>query len=101
MIDFILGAVLGALAVLALYHFRGTDPAKALTTLSSIEQRIKAMIADALNDLKTAVEASIAKAVSDALTAVPPVDTAAVAAAQEATDEQAVRDFTAANFPAA
>ena len=99
MIDFTMGLIVGALILYAIHHFKGESPAKATADvfgfLSNLEIRIKQMITDALNELKTAAEADKAKAIADAVAAA----TAPAVAAQEATDEQAVRDFTAANFP--
>ncbi len=99
MIDFIFGVVIGGLAVFAILHFRA-DPAKALTELSNLEGTIKMALQDALNELKASIDATIDKKVADAVAAVPVPDVAAAQTAQEATDEQAVRDFTTANFPA-
>lgn len=91
MIDFLLGAATALGGVYIFFHFSG---------LPSLENRIKTMLSDALNDLKTAFEAAKDKAVADALAGAADAAPAA-AQAQEATDEQAVRDFTAANFPQA
>jgi hypothetical protein len=89
---------LGNAGALYLYHhFKGKSPAKALSEIVNLRTEIKMAIADALNELKTAFEAAKDKAVADAVAAA----TAPAVAAQEATDEQAVRDFTAANFPPA
>ena len=101
MIDFTIGAILGALAVYAYFHFKGETPAKALSDFSNLENRIRTMISDALNELKANVDADKAKAVAEAVAAMPVPDVAAAQAAQESADEQAVRDFTAANFPPA
>ena len=93
MIDFTFGAILGALAVYAYFHFKGETPAKALSDFSNLEQRIRTMISDALNELKANADADKAKAVAEAL--------APALAAKDAADEQEIRDFTAANFPPA
>lgn len=94
MTDFIFGAASMAGLIYIIHHFRA-DPAKAKADFLNLETRIKQMIADALNELKAAADAHEAKAVADAVAAA----TAPAVAAQEATDEQTVRDFTAANFP--
>ena len=73
------------------------NPAKAVSDFTNLETRIRLMITDALNELKTAAEADKAKAVADAVAAA----VAPAVAAADAASEQAVRDFTAANFPAA
>lgn len=97
MIDFLFG-VLSTLGALYLYHhFKGGSPAKALSKIVNLRTEIKMALADALNELKAAFDADKAKAVADAVAAA----TAPAVAAQEASDEQAVRDFTATNFPPA
>lgn len=96
MIDFLIGAIIGAISAIAILHFTGRLSAKTDSSLSTLETRIRTMIADALNELKAAADAKEAKAVSDAVTAA----TAPAVAEAQAADEQAVRDFTAANFPA-
>lgn len=93
MIDFLIGAIIGAISILAILHFTGRLSAKTDASFSTLETRIRTMIADALNELKAAADAKEAAAVAAA--------TAPAVAEAQAADEQAVRDFTAANFPAA
>jgi NADH:ubiquinone oxidoreductase subunit 4 (subunit M) len=109
MIDFLIGFIVGAVAVGAYFHYRGAKPSMASPSLdleaiaenvrgliSNLEERTKTMLIDALNELKAAADAKEAAAVAAARAEAG----APAAASQEATDEQAVRDFTAANFPA-
>lgn len=100
MIDLITGAILGALGMYAYVHFRGENPAKAFSDLTTLETRIRSMITqamqDALSALKTAMEADKAKAVADALAAHSPQPAIDAAVAE---DVAAVNDLTAQITP--
>lgn len=83
MIDFILGAALGAVvASLIILHFKGETPAKATADFFGFEQRITKMLSDAFNSaiarLEQVVDAKIAA--SDTGAQVDAEATAAVSA---------------------
>ena len=95
LIDFALIELGNAGALYLYHHFKGESPAKALSDISNLEGRIKMAVQDALNELLAAANAAKDKAVAEAVANAG----APAKAEQEAADEQAVRDFTAANFP--
>jgi hypothetical protein len=95
MIDFVLGAVLGGLAVWAYFHFKGEPPAKALAEITGFEQRIRTMLSDAFNTALANLQAAAeAKGAADAKAA---TEAAVAAKEQEATD--AIEAATAALTP--
>lgn len=91
MIDFLLGAILGAVATLAFLHFKGNDPAKIPDLFIKLEQRIIAamsqLVQDAFAAYQTAAAAHEAKAVAEAVAAKeaelqPQIDAAVASDAQ-------------------